>query len=103
MKKITVIIIVCAGFTLGAIVGIGASSYYWSRLTGFQIVATSLGSVSTAYAPLKLLKNNQTQEATKVLEAELDSSMQNLELISATLNRPDILTNSVVLDAKTLK
>jgi hypothetical protein len=69
----------------------------------FQTVGTSLSGVSAAYAPLKLLKNGQTDEATKILEVELDGAMQNVELMSQTLNRPDMLTNSSVIGAKTLR
>ena len=103
MKKQTIIIIVCVAFVIGAAVGLGVSSFYWSRLVGFATVAASTSSVMQAYAPLKLLKDGQTDKATRLLEVELDSAINGLELVSATLNRPDILTNSSVVSAKALK
>jgi hypothetical protein len=103
MKKRTTVIIVCVAFVVGAAVGFGLSSYFWARLSESQIIASSLSGVSTTYAPLKLLKDGKTKEATEILEVELDSSMHNLELMSDTLHRPDILTNSFVVKAKALK
>jgi hypothetical protein len=103
MKTRTTIIIVGVALVIGAAVGFGISSYFWSRLSESQTIASSLSGVSTAYAPLKLLKDGKSKEATDILEVELDSSMRNLELMSATLHRPDILTNSFVVNAKALR
>ena len=103
MKKRTAIIIVFLAFVVGAIVGSGTTSYLWSRVSESQTIASSLSGVSTAYAPLKLLKDGKSKEATDILEVELDSAMQNIELMSQTLNRPDMLTNSAVVGAKALK
>jgi hypothetical protein len=103
MKKKTAIIITCVAFVVGATVGFETSSFFWSRLMEFQTVTTSLSSVAEAYAPLKLLRSGKTEDAMNVLEVQLDSSMNNVELMSATLNRPDILTNYFVVNAKTMK
>ena len=103
MKTRTTIIIVGVALVIGAAIGFGISSYFWSRLSESQTIASSLSGVSTAYAPLKLLKDGRSKDATDILEVELDSSMRNLELMSDTLHRPDILTNSFVVGAKALK
>ena len=103
MKTRITIIIAGVAFVIGAVAGLCVSSYFWSRLSDSQTIASSLSGVSTAYAPLKLLKAGKSEEATQVLEVELDSSIHNLELMSDTLHRPDILTNSFVAGAKALR
>jgi uncharacterized membrane protein YfcA len=103
MKIRFTIIIVCVAFVIGTAVGFWVSSYFASRVMEFGTIQTSLNAVSMAYAPLKLLKSDRPEDATKVLELELDSSLKNIELVSATLKRPDILTNTAVVGARALK
>jgi len=103
IKTPTIIIIIAVALVIGVAVGFGISSYFWSRLSESQTTASAMSGVSTAYVPLKLLKDGKSREATDILKIELDSSMRNLELISDTLHRPDILTNSFVAGAQALR
>jgi len=58
--------------------------------------------ISEVYTPLKLLKDGQTARATTNLQIELHSALQSADLVSSTLHRPDMLTNSMVLRAKAM-
>jgi hypothetical protein len=100
MKKRTAIIVVLVASGVGAWSGFFVSTWLWLRVVEDGTVSSSLYHVSAAYAPLKMLKEGQTEKATKHLQVELRSALENVDLMSTTLHRPDMLTNSVVVRAR---
>jgi len=100
MKKRTGVILAVAAFFVGTITGLFASTYVWSRIYGEGTVTHCLYNLSSAYVPLKLLKDGQTEKATQHLQMELHSALTGVEIVSDTLHRPDMLTNSIVVNAR---
>jgi len=56
--------------------------------------------VSTTYYALRLLKAGQTDKLASHLQTALHGSMQDIDLMAATLHRPDMLTYSLVVKAR---
>ncbi len=100
MKKRTGAILAVMAFVVGVATGHFVSSYLWSRIIEEGLVSHSLNNLSSAYFPLRLLKDGQTDRAARHLEMELQGALQDVDLLSTTLHRKDMLTNSIVVRAR---
>lgn len=100
MKRRTVMFLVLSGFVAGGVTGHFVSSYFWSRVLEDMVVADSLHEVSSAYVPLRFLRRGENSQAVKHLEMTLDLTLRHVEVLSDHLKRPDMLTNSIVVRAK---
>jgi hypothetical protein len=103
MKKRTAVFLAIAALVVGGAIGNGISSHYSAQVLQFQVVADSLKGVSDSYTPLKMLRDGDTNNAAKVLQTEMTGALQHLELVSQAFDRPDILTNASVVNAKAFK
>jgi hypothetical protein len=103
MKKRPAIFLALAALAAGAAIGNGISSHYSGQMLEFQIIAASSKGVSDSYRPLKLLRDGDTTNAANVLQSQMTTALQRLDLVSQTYDRPDILTNDFVVNAKALK
>jgi hypothetical protein len=100
MKKRTGVILAVVAFIVGMWTGHFVSSYFWSRFYGEGTITHCLYDVSSAYFPLKLLKDGQTERAAQYLQMQLHGALTGVDLTSTTLHRPDMLTNSAVVSAR---
>lgn len=108
MKKQTAVILVLIAFIGGAVSGFIGGKYtgsreltrIWSHVVEEDLVASSLLDVTVQYHALKLLKDGQTEKAAAHLQTFLHSSLQIVDTLSTTLHRPDMLTNSAVVNAR---
>jgi hypothetical protein len=100
MKKRTGAILAATTFVVGVVTGYLVSSYSCSRVAGEVAVSNYLNDVSSAYFPLKLIKDGQTDRASDYLRFQLRVALQCVDAISIGLHRPDMKTNSVVVHAR---
>ena len=70
---------------------------------GLLIETSSIHRVATAGIPLKFLKEGHPDRAKQHLEQELHEALENINLMTTMLHRPDMLTNPVVVYARTLE
>jgi hypothetical protein len=103
IKKRTAIFLAFAALVVGGVIGSGISDYCSGQVQQFVIIAATLKEVSDAYKPLKLLQAGDTTNATRTLQTQMTKSLQRLDLVSQTFNRPDILTNDFAVNARALK
>ncbi|HTB83313.1 MAG TPA: hypothetical protein VK742_06640 [Candidatus Sulfotelmatobacter sp.] len=103
MKKRSTIFLALAALVVGGAIGNAISSHYSGQMLQFQIVAASLKGVSDSYKPLKLLRNGDTTNAADVLQTQMNTALQRVDLVAQAYNRPDMLTNASVVNAKALK
>jgi hypothetical protein len=106
MKKQTTIIFVLVSLIVGGLAGFyaGGRAYtrIWMRVVEEQLVSSSLWHVTSMYHAEKLLKDRKTEEAEQFLQVMTHSALQSVDLLSVTLQRPDMLTNSDVVSARLL-
>jgi hypothetical protein len=102
MKKRTGMILAVVAFFVGTVAGFLVCSYCWSRVAEENTVSESLNKVWLAYFPLKLIKDGQTDQAIKHLQTELHLDLQVVDTIADYRHRPDMLTNSIVVNARAL-
>jgi hypothetical protein len=103
MKKRTAIILVVVAFSIGGYGGFFLSTRLWTRIVvGPQLVTSSLHEVVMVYPALKLLREGQTERATHLLQGQLHNALGDVDLMSQTLRRPDMLTNSIVVRARAM-
>jgi hypothetical protein len=102
MKKRTGAILAVVAFVVGLWTGHFVSSYFWSRVVEEGTVSHCLYDVSSVYFPLKFLKDGQAEKATQYLQTEMHGALSGVDLMSTTLHRPDVLTNSDVVSARAL-
>jgi hypothetical protein len=101
MKKRIAIILVVVAFGVGGYGGFFLSTRIWSHMVVEpQLVSSSLHEIVMVYPALKLLREGQTERATQLLQAQLHNALGGVDLMSETLHRPDMLTNSIVVRAR---
>jgi hypothetical protein len=100
MKKRKGVVLAVVAFFIGAATGFSVSSYCWKRSTEDIITSHSLERVASAYHTLKFIEDGQTDSARYHLRSNLVIELQVLDTLSAFMHRPDLLTNSVVVNAR---
>ena len=103
MKKRNTILLVVVALLLGIVAGHIASSVMWKQVLEDSLVAAAIHDVSSSYLPLELLGEGNTNRALARLESDLQRALSTVQLHAETLNRPDMLTHSIVIAAKTVK
>ena len=103
MKNRSALLLAFAALVIGGLIGSVISSYCSGQVIQFQNVQATLIGVSDSYKPLKLLRNGDATNAANVLQSQMTTALQRLNLVAQTYNRPDILTNDFVVNAKALK
>jgi hypothetical protein len=103
IKTRIAIFLALAALVAGGAIGNAVSSYYSGQVQQFLVVAASLKGVSDSYKPLKMLRDGDTNNATRTLQTQMTTALKRLDLVSQTYDRPDILTNDFVANAKALK
>jgi hypothetical protein len=89
-----------AGAILGFVAGFGFSTRMWSRAMEEKLVASSRWEVTSMNHLRTLIDTGQTNRVTNDLQDFLHNALQNVDLLSDTLHRPDMLTNSAVVSAR---
>ncbi|MGO9246408.1 MAG: hypothetical protein ACLP0A_12355 [Verrucomicrobiia bacterium] len=100
MKKRTGVIRAVVVFFIGAAIGFSVSSYCWKRSTEDMMTSHSLERVASAYHTLKFIEDGQIDSAKYHLRSNLLIELQILDTLSGYWHRPELLTNSVVVDAR---
>jgi hypothetical protein len=88
------------GLALGFIAGFGVSTRMWSRAMEEKLVAGSLWRISSMNHLQRLVDDGQTNRAVGDIQVFLHFALDDVDLLSTTLHRPDMLTNSDVVSAR---
>jgi len=103
MKKKNITLLVLAAVIVGIVAGHLASSFMWRRVLQDSLISSSLDDVATTSALMTCLRDDRKGSAARFLEHRHKGALESVEFLAQELNRPDLLSNSVVIEAKGLQ
>ena len=103
MRTRNIAIGIASSLAVGILLGHVVTRLILNRQVEEYSVLANLNNVTSAYIPLKLMRDGRTNEAIVFMKSDLNGALGTIHATADVFKRADLLTNTIVIQAQELQ